>query len=216
MNSLSIKKITQASFSCELAVNCMEDWRPSAFIRSDYPHKIVDHNSLFSELFAFKSDELRGSSLRLIFGPRSDAKRLQSLILSDSGQPESFVFYRKDGEAITCLVCGHQPSSSFQQQETNGSAFNLTVYLTFSNFPGSNLVLQQSQRCDDGKLAVQSTHELQGTDAICDALLFQDTKTRLVNAKDSGHLQIVSRSGLVDAVRMDVKAIRDWPQSKQP
>ena len=149
----------QANFSFELAVNCMEDWRPSACIRSDYPHRIVDHNSSFSELFGFKSDELRGSSLRLIFGPRSDRKKLQSLILSDSGQQDSFVFYRKDGEAVTCLVCGYRdrPSSSFQQQETTGSAFNLTAFLTFSNFSGSSLVLQQSHRCGDGNLAVQAT-----------------------------------------------------------
>ena len=79
----------------------------SVLVSAAYPHRIVDHSASFSDLFEFKRDELNGSSLRLIFGPESDTKRLQMIIMNSVhhvGESGSLVFYKKNGDQVICKI----------------------------------------------------------------------------------------------------------------
>jgi len=75
----------------------------SVVISVDYPYRVLQQTSAFSKIFGFMDEELRMVSLRVIFGPDTDVKKLQttiSNIVRFGEQADCFTFYKKNGDDV--------------------------------------------------------------------------------------------------------------------
>ena len=82
----------------------------SVLISADYPYRVFQQTPEFSKMFGFTDEELRMVSLRVIFGPDTDVKRLQATISNvvRSGEEAGcFTFYKKNGDDVKFPLRGY-------------------------------------------------------------------------------------------------------------
>ena len=119
----------------------------SVLVSAAYPHRIVDHSASFSDLFEFKRDELNGSSLRLIFGPESDTKRLQMIIMNsvhNVGEGGSLVFYKKNGDQVICKIRAY--ATTIDGCDVSGLVFDVQDWMLRNDIPSSLPSKPESQK----------------------------------------------------------------------
>ena len=83
--------------------------RESAVISPDYPYRILQQTPAFSKMFGFMNQGLGLVSLRVVFGPDTDEKKLHTTIASivQSGeQADYFTFYKRNGDDVRFLLRG--------------------------------------------------------------------------------------------------------------
>ena len=78
----------------------------NVLIAREPPHRFCMMSPLFLQLFRFKSQDLSSSSLRLIYGPKTDVQAVRNLIARPAACASAvpIIFYRKDGEEVPCFV----------------------------------------------------------------------------------------------------------------
>ena len=77
----------------------------SAVVLPQYPYRICDVTEAFASTLGFKLADLKNASLRLTFGPKTDLKRLQTLLSGQTRSEEEVWLYRKDGDEMGCSIC---------------------------------------------------------------------------------------------------------------
>ena len=76
----------------------------SIVIGREPPHRFRSMSPAFLQLFRFKSQDLSSASLRILFGPDTDATSIRSAIANPPLSCSRVVLYRKDGEEIHCSM----------------------------------------------------------------------------------------------------------------
>jgi hypothetical protein len=77
---------------------------PAASVLPEYPFRLCDATDSFASLLGFKVNELKGNTLRLVFGPQTDLGKLKRIMPLGSDIEEGICLYRKDGEEMNCLI----------------------------------------------------------------------------------------------------------------
>ena len=89
-----------------LTTRSTEEADVNVLIAREPPHRFCMMSPLFLQLFRFKSQDLSSSSLRLIYGPKTDVQAVRNLIARPAACASAvpIIFYRKDGEEVPCFV----------------------------------------------------------------------------------------------------------------
>ena len=96
-------KVTSKPFeSCNIVAG-----QSSAVVLSEFPYRIFDVTDAFASTLGFKQEDLKSSSLRLTFGPKTNLKRLHSVLSGKTNCDDDVCLYRKDGEEFVCAIRSH-------------------------------------------------------------------------------------------------------------
>ena len=94
----------------------------SAVVLSEFPYRICDVTDAFASTLGFKREDLKNSSLRLTFGPKTDVKRLHSVLSGKTNCEDDVCLYRKDGGELVCWI-----RSNKSNLPNGDSVFSITI-----------------------------------------------------------------------------------------
>jgi hypothetical protein len=126
---------------------------PSAHVNSEYPYRICETSESFATIFGFKPEELKGGSLRLVFGPETDVGKLNDIIC-DKMQDfnDRVVLYQKDGNEVACSVYSTHFDTPTGERMSSISILNYKLAQT-----STLMIFQQSLGSHEGGEHTKST-----------------------------------------------------------
>ena len=85
--------------------------KASAILLPEYPYRIRAVSAGFASALGFQPAELKGGTLRLAFGPRTDLNQVRRAVTQQARREDGICLYRKDGEALVCSILRLDPLS---------------------------------------------------------------------------------------------------------
>jgi PAS domain S-box-containing protein len=172
-----------SAISPALSFQYAADTFPSAHVNPEYPYRISEASDSFAKIFGFKPVELKGGSLRLVFGPETDVEKLHD-IMCDKGRDDNdrVVLYQKDGNEVACSV---HSTTSYSPTGERMASISILNYKSAENAP--YLVFRQSSASHDGGVCANGSSAESTPSYGCVPPLTHDPKLLI-------HLSAIRRS----------------------